>query len=85
MATRFVATFECDAHDAFKQAYINAKESAIRIIKSPVGLPGRALNNAFLQKLDEQGRIPVTKCYRCLRNCNQPPSPTASPRPWCAQ
>jgi len=69
MATRFVATFECDAHEAFKQAYIEAKENAIRIIKSPVGLPGRALDNAFLQRLDQQGRIPVTRCYRCLRNC----------------
>lgn len=70
MATRFVATFECDAHDAFKKAYIDARENAIRIIKSPVGLPGRALDNAFLRKLDEQGRIPVTRCYRCLRNCD---------------
>ncbi len=70
MATRFVATIECDAHEAFKQAYINARENAVRIIKSPVGLPGRALDNAFLKKLDEQGRIPVTRCYRCLRNCD---------------
>lgn len=75
MATRFVATFECDAHDAFKKAYIDARESAIRIIKSPVGLPGRALDNAFLQKLDEQGREPVKRCYRCLKHCDPATTP----------
>lgn len=75
MATRFVATFECDAHEAFKQAYIEARENAIRIIKSPVGLPGRALNNAFLKRLDEQGRIPVTRCYRCLKHCDPATTP----------
>lgn len=70
MATRFVATFECDAHEAFKKAYIDALSGAIKIIKSPVGLPGRAMENAFLRKLEAEGRIPVTKCYRCLRNCD---------------
>jgi len=74
MATRFVATIECDAHEAFKQAYVDAKEDAIRIIKSPVGMPGRALRNAFLDKL-EHGRIPVTKCYRCLKHCDPATTP----------
>ena len=36
MATRFVATYECDASDEFKNAYLNAKSDDIKIINSPV-------------------------------------------------
>jgi len=49
MATRFVATKECDASMEFKKAYINAKEEDIKIIKSPVGMPGRAIRNKFIE------------------------------------
>ena len=42
-ATRFVTTEECDADIAYKEAYINAKEEDIVIVKSPVGMPGRAI------------------------------------------
>lgn len=51
MATRFVATDECDASQAFKQAYIDAKESDIVIMKSPVGLPGRAINTPLIERM----------------------------------
>lgn len=68
VATRFVATEECDASAEYKQAYLDAKKEDIRIIKSPVGMPGRALNNAFLKKVD-QGKIPIGKCYNCLAKC----------------
>lgn len=74
MATRFVATHECDAHINFKQAYVNAKREDITIIKSPVGLPGRALRNAFVKKT-EQANIPVTRCYLCLKHCNPADTP----------
>lgn len=69
IASRFVATYECDASDRYKEAYINAKEEDVRIIKSPVGMPGRALYNDFVKKTEE-GRIPITKCYGCLEKCN---------------
>lgn len=69
MATRFVATEECDAHINFKQAYVDAKTEDLTIIKSPVGLPGRALLNAFVKKT-EKANIPVKRCYRCLKHCN---------------
>lgn len=46
-ATRFVTTEECDADIAYKEAYINAKEEDIVIVKSPVGMPGRAIKNKF--------------------------------------
>lgn len=69
VASRFVTTYECDASDAYKQAYIDAKEEDIRIIKSPVGLPGRALYNTFTKKAEE-GAYSVKKCYQCLAKCN---------------
>lgn len=50
-ASRFVATEECDASDAFKYAYIFADEEDIAIIKSPVGMPGRAVKNKFIEKV----------------------------------
>ena len=69
MATRFVATKECDASPAYKQAYIQAKEEDIVIIKSPVGMPGRAIRNAWLENV-QQGNAPVQKCLHCIKNCN---------------
>ena len=69
MATRFVATEECDASDEFKQAYINAKKEDIKIIKSPVGMPGRAIYNNFI-KQTEGTKCKIDKCYQCIRTCN---------------
>lgn len=74
MATRFVCTDECDAAPAFKQAYLNAKKEDITIIHSPVGLPGRALKNEFLDKA-AKGEIKFKCDYICLRTCD----PTKSP------
>lgn len=69
MATRFVATDECDANIEFKKAYIKAKQEDIKIIKSPVGMPGRAINNAFIKKVENE-KEKITKCYRCIRTCD---------------
>ncbi len=69
MGTRFVATDECDASDEFKQAYIAAKEDDIVIIESPVGMPGRAIRNEFLERLDRNGKTKVKCPYRCLTSC----------------
>lgn len=69
MATRFVTTFECDASDEFKKAYINAKREDIKIIDSPVGMPGRALYNNFV-KNTEKVRTKIDKCYKCIKTCN---------------
>ena len=70
MATRFVCTHECDVSPEFKQAYLDAKEEDIVITKSPVGLPGRVLNNAFLQKLEKEGRLQIKCPYHCLTACH---------------
>lgn len=69
VATRFVTTWECDAPLSFKQAYLDAKKEDIVIVKSPVGMPGRAINNKFLKKV-KQEREPVTHCYQCLERCD---------------
>lgn len=69
MATRFVCTHECDASPEFKQAYLDAKEEDIIITKSPVGMPGRAINNAFLQKLEREGKLRIRCPYHCLSAC----------------
>lgn len=69
VASRFVATEECDAAQAYKDAYIHGSQDEIEIIKSPVGMPGRALHNHFLDEV-AQGRLPVRKCYGCMRQCN---------------
>ncbi len=69
MATRFVCTWECDASREFKQAYIEATEEDIAIIRSPVGLPGRAIRNKFLVDLDKSGNKAVSCPYRCLTAC----------------
>ena len=74
MATRFVATYECDASDEFKKAYINAKEEDIKIINSPVGMPGRAIYNNFI-KQTEKGKAKIEKCYNCIKTCNPAETP----------
>lgn len=73
-ASRFVATKECDACDAYKQAYVNAKEEDIVIIKSPVGMPGRAVRNAFVEEMTAHpGK--VSYCFNCLKACNPATAP----------
>ncbi len=69
MATRFVATQECDASEAYKQTYIDAKKEDVMIVKSPVGLPGRAIRNTFTTER-ETSRQPVERCFGCIENCN---------------
>lgn len=69
MATRFVATEECDADDRFKQAYVDAQKEDIVIVKSPVGMPGRAIRNSFI-RAREQARSAISHCYQCLEHCD---------------
>ena len=69
MGTRFVCTEECDVSREFKQAYLDAKEEDIVIIKSPVGMPGRAINNRFLKNLEVKGKLKINCPYRCLTAC----------------
>lgn len=74
VATRFVTTYECDASDAYKQSYIDAKKEDIVIVQSPVGMPGRAILNSFMKKAKE-GRIPHGKCHLCISTCKPEETP----------
>jgi nitronate monooxygenase len=75
MATRFVTTYECDASDAFKQTYIDAKKEDITLIKSPVGLPGRAIYNPYLKLVKEGKKHPFACPYNCIITCKKEEAP----------
>jgi len=70
MGTRFVATEECDADDKFKQAYIDAVQDDIVIIESPVGMPGRAIRNKFLDDVNSGLKRPYSCPYHCILSCD---------------
>lgn len=69
MATRFVATKECDASEEFKNAYIKAQKEDIKIIDSPVGMPGRAIYNSFIKQTENE-KCKITKCFKCIKTCD---------------
>lgn len=75
MGTRFVATHECDADQRFKQSYIDAKKEDITIITSPVGMPGRALDNEFIEKSREGLKKPFKCIFHCIHTCKQEKTP----------
>ncbi|TLM79478.1 MAG: nitronate monooxygenase [Actinobacteria bacterium] len=71
MGTRFAATVESSASEGFKQMYVDATEDDIVLIKSPVGLPGRALRNPFVDK-SLRGEVPrIESCVVCLKECHK--------------
>lgn len=75
MGTRFVATHECDADDRFKQAYVDATEKDVTIIRSPVGMPGRAIANSFIETMREGARKPFKCVFKCISTCEQEKTP----------
>ena len=75
MATRFVATHECDASPAFKEAYLKCKKEDLIIIDSPVGLPGRAIKNRFLEEITAGIKKPIKCPWKCLKTCDVDSSP----------
>lgn len=71
IATRFIATHECDADDCFKQAVVNCKQEDIAFTKSPSKLHGRALKTNFMIDVNQRvTNIKVDKCVACLSTCN---------------
>lgn len=75
VASRFVTTKECDADIRYKMAYVNAKEEDIVLTKSPVGMPGRAIRNRFLDKVTAGEQIPHGPCLGCLHKCSPGKTP----------
>jgi len=70
MATRFVASYECDASPGFKEAYVNCKKEDIVIVDSPVGLPGRAIRNKFIDDVSAGIKKPFKCPWKCLKTCD---------------
>ena len=70
MATRFVATQECDASTEFKNAYIECRREDLTIIDSPLGLPGRAIRNRFLERIESGNKVPFKCPWKCLKTCD---------------
>ena len=70
VATRFVTTEECDADIRYKEAYIQADREDITIVKSPVGMPGRAIMNPFMRRVMAGEQIPHSPCHGCLHKCD---------------
>jgi NAD(P)H-dependent flavin oxidoreductase YrpB (nitropropane dioxygenase family) len=75
MGTRFVTTDECDASQGFKQAFLDADEKDIEIIKSPVGMPGRAIFSNFIQKVRDGKKQPKKCPFKCIKTCDIDKSP----------
>ncbi|MCP1101889.1 NAD(P)H-dependent flavin oxidoreductase YrpB (nitropropane dioxygenase family) [Aequitasia blattaphilus] len=70
VGTKFITTEECDAHPSYKEAFIQADEEDVVLTKSPVGMPGRAIKNQFLERVNKGEKIPHTPCHGCLAKCN---------------
>jgi nitronate monooxygenase len=75
IGTRFVTTEECDASMNFKMSYVNARESDMEIIQSPVGMPGRAVRNEFIEKIKQGLKRPIKCPFHCIKTCDVTSSP----------
>ncbi|HQC13637.1 NAD(P)H-dependent flavin oxidoreductase, partial [Mesotoga prima] len=75
VGTAFVATEECDADYRFKQAFVDARSEDVTIIKSPVGMPGRAIRNKFIEDVENGKRKPFKCAYQCIKTCNYKEAP----------
>jgi nitronate monooxygenase len=70
MGTRFVASHECDAPLSFKQKYVDAQQGDTVLIKSTVGLDGRAIRNEFTDRISDDAKLKIAKCSNCLKVCS---------------
>ncbi|MCL1980638.1 MAG: nitronate monooxygenase [Proteobacteria bacterium] len=71
IASRFVLSKECSVSEAFKQAFLKAKQEDIVMVSSPVGMPGRAIKTPFVDKMLNNEDISAKKClFQCLKKCN---------------
>ncbi len=75
MGTIFVTTTECDASDVFKNVFVNAKQTDIKIIQSPVGMPGRAIDGEFIHNVEKGLEKPKRCSFHCIKTCDYTKSP----------
>lgn len=70
LGTRFVASEECDAPLSFKEMYVKARQGDTVLVKSSVGLQGRAIKNNFTERIADDKKVKINKCVDCLKNCS---------------
>ena len=71
MGTRFIGTYECDAHANFKKVLLDAKKEDIVLMGSPVGYPAQGVVTN-LTHLVEKREGPAIKCIsNCVAPCNR--------------
>ena len=70
IGTRFVATLECSASEAFKELYVKSTEDDLVFIQSPVGLPAKVIRTKFIDKVLAGGGAKFNCVYQCLRTCD---------------
>jgi NAD(P)H-dependent flavin oxidoreductase YrpB (nitropropane dioxygenase family) len=70
MGTAFVTTAECDASDTFKNVFVNARQEDVKIIKSPVGMPGRAIDGEFIRSVEKGNEAPKQCAFHCIKTCD---------------
>ncbi len=75
MGTMFVTTTECDASETFKNVFVNAKQEDVKIIQSPVGMPGRAIDGEFIQSVEKGDEKPKSCPFHCIKTCDYTKSP----------
>ena len=69
IGTRFITTYECDAHQRYKQAHLDAQPADVMLVPSPVGMPGRPLRNGFVERAIAHQLPHDTQCFNCLHQC----------------
>ena len=71
IASRFVLSKECSVSQNFKDSFLNAEKEDIVLVQSPVGLPGRAIRNTFIDKMSRGEKVAPEECtYKCLKKCS---------------
>lgn len=65
LGTRFIATEECTASDAYKQAILDAREEDVVLSEKLTGVPVSVLNTRYIQRMGLRAG-PIAK--RLLRN-----------------
>lgn len=71
MGSMFAATIESSASDEFKRMYVESTAEDIVLVKSPVGLPGRAIQNPFAVRLSQCDYPEIDHCRGCLKKCGR--------------
>ena len=75
LGTKFVTTNECDASETFKNVFVNATQESVKIIQSPVGMPGRAIDGEFIQSVEKGNETPKSCPFHCIKTCDYTKSP----------